>query len=275
MRVWCAGALMMLAAAQAAAGAWPRPPGSGFVSVGFEVATSRSALSPSGLETDPSPDFTGYRTLYAEFGITPRLTFGLDIGQDDADTAAWAGRQMTGTMMGLPTTDGREDDTDWPIAPTWSGVGFARWALSAPEDRHQFAVSLGIGARTYEKQGLFFGLETIEREPILRAAAAWGMGFDSRFGPGWLGLDGSVEQRADTGGRAIKLDAMAGVKPEGRYTYMLGLQTGEFPGSEPFARLVPGLVVQVRDGLSLETTAIWGLHGNDIVGTKLAVWFEW
>ncbi|PWR01711.1 hypothetical protein DKT77_16485 [Meridianimarinicoccus roseus] len=275
LRVWLLSVGIGLCAAQAPAGAWPRAPGSGFVSVGFEAASTRNAFSTSGLEADPSPDFTGYRTLYAEIGVTQRLTFGIDAGQDDADNGAWAGRQITASLMGLPRTDGREDATDWLQKPTWAGVAFLRYAIGPLDARHRFAVQLGIGARSYEQLGLFYGLETIEHEPILRPAASWGMGFDSAWGPGWLALDGSLELRGNTGGRAVKLDATAGLAPEGRWTYMVQLQSGDYPGAEPFVKLVPGLVLRLWQGVSLETSAIWGLHGSDAVGTKAALWLEW
>lgn len=275
MRVLLRAMGICLCASQVAAGAWPRDPGSGFVSIGFEVATTRSALSTSGLQEDPSPDFTGYRSVYAEFGVLPRLTFGIDAGQDDADNGAWVGEQITSQLISLPRTTGEEDATDWRQRPTWAGVAFLRYALSAPGARNQFAVQLGIGARSYEQSGLYYGLETMVQELIVRPAAAWGMGFDGPLGPGWLSLDASVELRGKTGGRAVKLDAMAGLNPEGRYTYLLQLQTGDYPDAAPFAKLVPGVVIRLWDGVSLETSAIWGLSGTDTVGTKAAIWVEW
>ncbi|TDL88109.1 hypothetical protein [Meridianimarinicoccus aquatilis] len=275
MRVWLQAIVLCLCMSQASAGAWSRDPGSGFVSLGFEVATTRSALSTQGLQNDPSPDFTGYRSLYAEFGVAPRLTLGVDAGQDDADNGAWAGRQLMSQFISLPRTTGEEDATDWPQRPTWSGVAFMRYALAAPGARHQFAVQLGIGARSYEQSGLYYGLEKMVQELIVRPAAAWGMGFDGPLGPGWLSLDASIELRRKTGGHAVKLDAMAGLSPEGRYTYFLQLQTGEYPNAAPFAKLVPGVAIHLWDGVSLETSAIWGLNGTDAVGTKAAIWIEW
>jgi hypothetical protein len=109
MRIWLLAIWMAAATASAAQGsAWPRSPGSGFIAVGFEAITNRDALGADGLVADPSPDFTGYRTLYAEVGVTPRLTFGLDFGADDPGGGAWVGGQMA-AQVGLPSGQSPQD----------------------------------------------------------------------------------------------------------------------------------------------------------------------
>jgi hypothetical protein len=274
MRVWLLAGMLGLGAGPACAGAWPRDPGRGFVSVGFEVASTREAFEVDTMTEDPSPDFTGYRSCYAEYGLTSRLTVGVDAGQDDNQNGTWVGRQVSATM-GLPGTDGSEDATDWPNVRSWSGVVFLRYAVGSLEANHRFAVQLGVGLRSYEEQGLFFGLEKMVEEPILRPALAWGAGFDGPMGPGWAALVGSVEFRRDTAGEVYKLDGTLGFKPEGRWIYMAQMQTGQYPGSDAFAKLVPGVVMGLGHGVSLETSVIWGLVGTDTVGARAAIWWEW
>lgn len=275
MRVWLLAIWMAVCAAPAAQGsAWPRTPGSGFVAVGFEAATTRAALAPDGIAEDPSPDFTGYRTFYAEIGVTPRLTFGLDFGADDPGGGNWVGGQMA-AQAGYPSADSPQDAFDWRQISGWTGVAFARLAIGPLDARHRFAVSLGAGARRYEKPGLFYGLERRVEEPVLRIGAAWGAGFDGPLGPGWASLAGLVERRQDTGGEVRKLDATLGFKPAGRQMYLLQIQSGDYPGSPAYVKLVPGVVTRLIGGLSLETSLLWGFHGTDEVGLRTALWFEW
>lgn len=275
MRVWLLAIWIMVSGLVSAhASAWPRAPGSGFVSLGFEAVTTRDALGADGIAEDPSPDFTGYRTIYAELGVTPRLTLGIDFGADDPGGGRWAGRQMA-SQLGYPTGDTPQDATDWPQVSGWTGVALARIAIGPLDARHRFAVSLGAGARRYEVPGLYYGLERRIEETILRAGAAWGAGFDGPFAPGWASLAGSVDWRMDTGGQVRKLDATLGFKPEGRLSYMLQVHSGDYPDARAYVKLAPGVVMGLTGGLSLETGAIWGLHGTDAVGLRTALWFEW
>jgi hypothetical protein len=275
MRTGLLAISMAVWAAQAAQGsAWPRAPGSGFVAAGFEAVTTRTALGADAIADDPSPDFRGYRTLYAEIGVTPRLTFGLDFGADDPGGGKWVGGQMA-AQIGLPSGDSPQDAAYWPQISGWTGIAFARIALGPRDARHRFALSVGAGARRYEKPGLYYGLERRLEEPVLRIGAAWGAGFDGPFAPGWASLAGTVDWRQDTGGVVRKLDATLGFKPEGRWTYILQVQSGDYPDAPAYAKFAPGLVTPLIGGLSLETGLIWGFHGTDEIGLRTALWFEW
>lgn len=278
MRVWLPGCLLGcligLGAEQAVAGAWPREPGTWFLSAGFEAATTREALNTSTLAEDPSPDFTGYRTLYVEYGWAERLTFGLDAGQDDNQNGAWVGEQIV-SNIGLPGRIGDEDATDWTQPAGWAGVVFMRRAIGAMDARHRFAVQIGLGARRYQQPGLYYGLEKMTEEAILRTSLLWGMGFDGPLGSGWAGLDGTVEFRATTGGTPVKLDAIVGIKHHDRLSYLFQVQSGKYPDSDAYVKLVPGVVQHFGHGLSLETSVIWGISGTDAVGLKAALWAEW
>jgi hypothetical protein len=108
MRNWLIAFLIWTIPAAAVAGPWPRQPGAIFVSVSYQAATDAVALW--NLQLMPPDTYTG---IYAEIGLTPRLTFGLDGGFSE---------------------DG-----------AYSAIVLARYALGDPDARMRYAVSLGAG----------------------------------------------------------------------------------------------------------------------------------
>ncbi len=74
MRLILAVLVLTLAPAAAAAGAWPREVGTAFVSLSYTLSDDMGR---------PGVDAEGYTALYAEYGATPRLTFGIDAGKAD------------------------------------------------------------------------------------------------------------------------------------------------------------------------------------------------
>ena len=100
--------LIWLVPAAALAGPWPRQQGEIFVSVSYHAATDAVALW--NLQLMPPETYTG---IYAEYGLTPRLTFGLDGGFSE---------------------DG-----------AYSAIVLARYALGDPDAAMRYAVSLGAG----------------------------------------------------------------------------------------------------------------------------------
>jgi hypothetical protein len=100
--------VLTLLAAEAGAGAWPRDPRTGFLSVSNIPTLDRQGA------------VSAWVGLYAEYGLTRRVTLGLD-----------ADRRSTGD--------------------TWSAWAFARYDLAPGADVRR-AVSLGIGLRGYGGQ---------------------------------------------------------------------------------------------------------------------------
>ena len=118
----------LTAATPAAAGAWAREEGTFFVSLGANVLLFGEAARP--VHYDP--------TLYVEYGLTPRLTLGVDAytaEKGEAGSLLFFGRHTFGT------TDG----------PT------------------RFALSLGAGVTIVPNGQL---------DPTLRLGAHWGRGMD-------------------------------------------------------------------------------------------------
>ena len=67
-------AIALVLPAGAQAGAWPRPKGETFLSFGQELSTGATTLI--GAVTD----IRSWSSVYAEYGLTDRLTIGLDAG---------------------------------------------------------------------------------------------------------------------------------------------------------------------------------------------------
>ncbi len=121
-----AGLIALLWASQASAGAWPRDEGEVFLSFGGNVALFGEAVRP--VHYDP--------TIYAEYGLSPRLTLGLDGHTADAGEAL-------------------------------SGFVFLRMALPYADSSSALAFSTALGV-TRVPDG-----ETL---PTLRLGAHWGQG---------------------------------------------------------------------------------------------------
>ncbi|MCA8879164.1 MAG: hypothetical protein KDA73_04220 [Rhodobacteraceae bacterium] len=262
---------------EAAASAWPQQDGHAFLSLGYEVAVPRDELRADA--DDPAPEFEGYRTVYFEYGLTPRLTVGLDYGGIETNITGIVNDEMERLAKQQGYTSEQLaalDATDQPVIATWSGIAFLRAAIGPLDARHRFAVQLGFGQRHYEQKGLYYGLEEMKTETILRPAVAYGYGFGGARVSGWAGLEASVEFREHTSGEPKKLDAILGLRlgEASRLAYLLALQSGDFPGSDPYAKLLPGVVVRVWRNLSVESSLIWGVAGDRTVGARIGLWVE-
>jgi hypothetical protein len=141
----------------AQAGAWLRERGAGFLSTSGTVTAEKDASG----------------ALYGEFGLTDRMTLGIDInGGMDRD--------------GLPQGD---------------GTLFLRFPLSDTEAPHKFAAHVGLGAR-YEPYDLV---------PSLELGLSWGRGFQWRERWGWAALDASINLAEAPIKTITKLDATLGI----------------------------------------------------------------
>lgn len=236
---------MCLCGGMAAAGAWPREAGSGFAALSYEMTTPQATVEAlaGGQQMTVQPEIYGFTALYAEYGLTDRLTLGVDTGQQEGPD-------------------------------TWSGVVFLRLPLDRGGGNNRFAAQLGLGQRFYEQQGIYYGLESTEREWIARPLLAWGRGFDSRWGHGWMAAEASAEWRQVTGGTPVKLDLTLGLERSARRTLMVQVQTGDYPDSPAYARILPGVVQKMGAHLALESALILSVAGDDSVGFRAGIWME-
>lgn len=102
-----AALIVLLSACPSAAGPWPRGEGNVFVSVRYEGR----------IDLDRLPLYTLHHggSVYAEYGLSPRTTIGLDVYSD--------------------------------FDRTHASILFVRRTLTRGDAAHQFAVTLGLGTR--------------------------------------------------------------------------------------------------------------------------------
>ena len=234
MRAILTSLLLVALAGPAAAGAWPREKGSTFVSLSHAVSTGTQTL------LTPFMTISTYTGLYAEYGLTDKLTLGLDAGfggdPEDAETDAYT---------------------------VQTGAIFLRHPLWSDDTGHRTAIQFGLGRITDSDHG--------DQTRII-PALAWGYGFESRFGGGWAGIDASADFRQPSGDTVWKADATLGLKPTDRWMGILQLQTGLAPDTDPLVRFAPSVVRSFGKRVSLQLGAFAGIEGDDSLGGKVALW---
>jgi hypothetical protein len=228
MRAILLALALALPAGEAAAGAWPRPRGETFLSFGQQVSTGARTLIAA------TQDIRSWTSVYAEYGLTDRLTIGLDagtgLGQDERVGAALAFVRL----------------------PVWS------------PGEHRVAVDFGLGTLDSDAEG---------RQTRYRFGLAWGRGFEGRRGGGWLGMESSLELREPAGNFAVKADFTAGFKPNDRWMLIAQAQTGYYPDAGGIVRLVPSVVRRLGERSHLQLGAMAEMAGDDALGATAAVWF--
>ncbi|MGC9370960.1 MAG: hypothetical protein ACP5DX_15590 [Paracoccaceae bacterium] len=176
---------------------------------------------------------SGYSAVYGEFGLGRARTLGLDAGRGD-----------------------RYGD--------WSAILFFRRALDDGRGRHRFALEFGLGG---------MGADGMQSQALLRPGLSWGRGLETALGPGWAALDSFVEYRLDDRNAALKADLTLGLKPRPGQMLILQVQSGDYPGADPYLRLVPSYVRRLgRSGTYLEIGLKAGLAGEETQGLKIGLW---
>jgi hypothetical protein len=132
-------------------------------------------------------------------------------------------------------------------------------------ETHRFALRLGAGAS---------GEAGEIQDATAVFGAYWGRGFTSRFGSGWATLDVQAHYGLISGDVIAKADATIGIKPNDRLKVMMQLQTGDYPGADPFLRLAPSVAWALTEGHHIELGGQVGLIGDDRVGLKIGTWLE-
>ena len=216
--------------AEAAAGAWPRPKGETFLSFGQQLSTGATTLLAA------TADIRSWSALYAEYGLTERLTVGLDAGLGQ----------------------GRDERVQAVLA-------FARLPVWSPGD-HRVAVDLGLGTLAATDE---------DRQTRLRAGLSWGLGIaEGRHGGGWLGMESSAELREPAGEVALKADFTAGWKPNDRWMVIGQVQTGYYPDVGGIVRIAPSVVRRTSARSHLQLGATAEVVGERALGLSAAVWFS-
>jgi len=146
-------------------------------------------------------------------------------------------------------------------AGNWQALAFLRYDL-APDGPLRIAVALGAGGR-----GVAGGAE-----PLLRPELALGRGFDSRWGPGWIGLDAQALYAPDSGWSAWKADLTAGIRPRPDRALILQLQTSGYPDAAVQVRIAPSAVLRLGRRLELELGVTAETAPPYASGVKIGTW---
>jgi hypothetical protein len=173
---------------------------------------------------------------YGEFGVAPRLTFG-----------------------GEYSAAGPE------VAPITEIRGFVRYTF-LQRGAHVVSAEIGAGQR---------GNDFEYSVSFIRPGIAWGRGYDSRFGAGWIELDAQSEVYTNSDDDpAVKLDATVGLNVTDRLAVILQGRAGDYPDIEPFFRIAPSAVVRVTDWLRLQGEVEAGVYNDTGLSAAVALWID-
>lgn len=183
----------------------------------------------------PTETLTSYSSIYAEYGLTGAVTIGFDAGYG----------------MG-------------PEARLATGIDFVRRPIWESPSGQRFAADFGVGWRT----------QSGEQDVRLRPGIAWGRGFESAWGGGWMGVDASAELMLPSDDTAFKVDFTTGLKPNDDWMVILQVQSGRYPGSGAIARLAPSVVRAIGERSHIQLGLDATVLGDDSIGVKLGTWFS-
>ena len=214
---WLVLALWLVPGA-ASAGAWLREEGSTYLSFSFEAPQEGN----------------GWSALYAERGVRPRLTLGLDAGRA-------AGRG-----------DGQ-------------ALVFARRPIGSTQGPSRRAVELGVGTRLDEGMGL---------RPAARLGLLWGRGFATRWGDGWAAVDSSVTGVWGDPDLTLKLDVTVGVRPGENSMTTLQVFWSRTGRDEAALRVVPSYARRLRGETFGQLGLVLGAGAAPELGIKIGLFRE-
>lgn len=221
------GLLILPVTAQA--GAWLREKGTVFLSWSNNIST----LSNSLYATDTS--------LYAEYGLTPRLTVGFD------------------GYLGGP---GKASEA----------YLFMRMPIGKKQRSSKMALTFGLGQKSIPNP---WGTTTEQTRAKL--GFSWGRGLKH----GWLAFDTSASILLHSSlfvpgqaGTNFSADFTWGQKPFERFTFIWQVQTGKTTNGPFFAKFTPSVVwtFGAKKSNSIEVGFIKGLTGDDSQSVKLGFW---
>lgn len=203
---------------------------------GVFIALSQSLSSGTPALLAPDLSFRSSTALYAEYGWSERLTLGVD------GAYGWG-----------------------PEADLWTGLAFARWALGVTAAGDRFAVDFGLGRRIDDIDG---------SDTRVRLGFAWGRGFESGWGQGWMGIESSAERLLPASDMIYKADLTVGVKPDDRWMAILQLQSGLYPRADPLVRLAPSVVRRFGEHLHGQLGFEATVTGERSYGVKFGTWLS-
>ncbi|MFK7763663.1 MAG: hypothetical protein AB8B62_10400 [Roseobacter sp.] len=226
--------ILAIASAPAAqAGAWLREKGKGFLATSFQ--TTRN----NGNEI----------SIYAEYGLSDRITLGLD-STYDTDLLNYV--QGTGPMV-----------SSLEELPQGSGVVFMRFPLGPTDGIHKWAFHVGAGARYIEGE-------------FLKAAElglSWGRGIQLGDRYGWVNVDSSINAAESPGETRTKLDGTVGLGITPKTKVMLQM-FNTFVAAASYNKIAPSLLYAPGKGkLTFQIGSEYLLNGGD-ASLKVGLWLN-
>jgi hypothetical protein len=200
------------------------------------VSVSQTMTTGARTALEAVQDVRSYTALYAEYGLTEKTTLGFDAG----------------------LAQGNQDH-----ASSW--LALVRRPVWTSEGGHRFAVDLGLGQLDEPEWG---------RQLRVRPGLAWGKGFESRWGGGWLGLEASAAYRVKSQDFGLKADFTAGIRPRDRWMLIFQVQSSRTAGDDPIVRIVPSVVRRFGDHVHLQLGFIGSVAGDDAMGVKFGTWLD-
>jgi hypothetical protein len=222
----------------AAAGPWPRGTGEVFLSFGLEARDSRVSLMTTGSLTPET-----HLSLYGEYGLSPRLTFGLDLNRGERSDFAQA---------------------------------FLRYTLTRPEAGWQVAVDLGaaqqgadgMADRRYARLGLSLG-----RGLQPGGGRHWAMPL--AHDGGWATLDAvGLMDIADTERLVWQVEGTVGLRLQNGWRAALAIKAEEWSGADFLLTAAPSVMIDLGPRNTVQIGARVGLDGSDDIGLRLNLWHE-
>ncbi|MEL7175746.1 MAG: hypothetical protein AAGK28_04400 [Pseudomonadota bacterium] len=223
--------LMLISPSLSFAGAWPREKGGVFLS--FSTTTRPSPQTHA--TQVPELAHSAENSLYAEYGLSKRVTLGFD---------------------GMMT-----DKVSYGQA-----LIFARVALGRLEAQNRYAASFAVG--TFIDTVIDVDHLEAEQTTLTRLGLHYGRGLNT----GWVGADIFATQ--EKSGTSLKLDATWGLKPWERWMFIAQLQAGQPAEGDSYTNFAPSVVWKMNKRMRIEVGLVQPLGGDGEAALKLGSWTE-
>lgn len=141
-------------------------------------------------------------------------------------------------------------------------LAFARLPLLTTDRFGRFALELGAGTHHRFEQ----------TNGIYRATLSYGLGFDTRIGPGWLAVDLAQEHRSGPDLTISKLDLTTGLSSDRLLNPLLQIESSYSQTGDLYWSAAPSLILRGKNGtrwqLGIERRSAF----PRATGVKLGLW---
>ena len=139
---------------------------------------------------------------------------------------------------------------------------FARLPLNTHKQRHRLAIEMALGGAHY--QGRW--------QQMYKLTLSYGYSFESKWGSGWLAIDGAYEMRGTGSEPILKLDATVGLVNPDHIRPILQVETAKINGHPLFYTVTPGLQIPLGEETLLLIGAEHRVNVERSLGLKIGVW---